>query len=164
MEQQKQTRRNYPMTYSGGSATRNLRKKPNPDIRDLLTEHPILPIGILTSQTGLLPQEYSGGSATRNLRKKPNPEVRDSSLKIPRLLSSTFLGFRWEPIEPQETQGTLVQFLMVSWRASLLGARAVRSGPGARAPPEPQVALTVGTRAKKPSGIEPGCAGFLGVR
>ena len=60
---------------------------------------------------------YSGGSATRTLRKKPNPEVRDSSLKIPRFLSNTFFGFRWGPIEPQQTQGTLVQFRMVSWHA-----------------------------------------------
>ena len=63
---------------------------------------------------------YSGGAATRNLRKKPDPEVRDSSLRIPRFLSNTFLGFPWEPIEPQKTQGTLVQFLMVSWHASPL--------------------------------------------
>ena len=64
--------------------------------------------------------KYSGGSATGSLRKKPNPEVRDSSLKIPRFLPNTFLGFRWEPIETQETQGTLVQFLMGSWHASPL--------------------------------------------
>ena len=28
-----------------------------------------------------------------------------------RFLPNTFLGVRWEPIEPQKTQGTLVQFL-----------------------------------------------------
>ena len=63
---------------------------------------------------------YSGDAATRNRRKQPNPEVRDSSLRIPRFPSNAVLGFRWDPIEPQKTQGTLVQFLMVSWYASPL--------------------------------------------